>query len=213
NLAGSFSEFETRQTEWPQGTARWNQLVRSGPVALFALGATLRRREGITIAPSASGEVRGRTVSGQFNPDLTLGLRNGITANMSYLHAGQTTENSANRTENIADQWTGTVSHSIRLPASLSARRRQLRVSVYGQRLLNQTCLFRASSPADGCRKVADVRRSTLNGGFTTEVLPSAEAGLNFQYVLNDIRQVDQRTTQLSIVASLRLQLSSGNLR
>ena len=60
---------------------------------------------------------------------------------------------------------------------------------------------------------MADIRRLSLSGGFTTSVLPTAEAGLNLQYVSNDIRHLDQKTTQLSIVMSLRVQLSTGDLR
>ena len=43
--------------------------------------------------------------------------------------------------------------------------------------------------------------------------VPALTAGLNFQYVSNDVRHLDQKTTQLSIVASLRVQLSTGDLR
>ena len=144
---------------------------------------------------------------------MVLGFRNGISANLSFARSSQVTENSANQTEVGNDQWSATVSHSIRLPASLSASRRALRASVNGQRLQSQTCLLLASAPAQGCRTVADIRRLTLNGGFTTEVSPVAEAGLNFQYVSNDVRHLNQLTTQLSIVASLRVQLSTGDLR
>jgi motility/secretion related protein SprA len=204
---------ESRQREWPQGTARWNRLLRRGPVAVIAIGANYRRRVGSTASPSEAGAARSRTTTEVFNPDLLLGLRSGITLNLSFTRSGQFNESAANETENVVDQWNGNVSHTIRLPASISAARRPLRASVNGQHYTSTTCLRLDSSPELGCRDVADLRRLTLSGGFTTDVLPTATAGLNFQYVSNDIRHLDQKTTQLSIVASMQIQLSTGDLR
>ena len=209
----SFRETATEQVEWPSGSVRWNHVLRHGPLALFVLGSGFQQRQGTTTTPSASGAQRSRTVSGQVNPDLTLGLRNGMTATVSFSRLSQINESSANRTEATTDQLSGTVAQSIRLPSSLSATRKPVRASVYGQSLSTRTCLFLASNPALGCKLVADIRRLVINGGLTSEVLPQAEAGLNFQYVGNEIRNLNQKTTQLSIVATLRLQLTTGNLR
>ena len=212
-VGDTFSEFETHQREWPQGSLRWSQVIRRGPIALLTFGGAISRREGSTRTRSAVGDVLGRTVSESYAPDMLLGFRNGPTANVSFTRTAQVNENNANRTESGNDQWSATVSHSLRLPVSLSASRRSLRASVYGQQLRSQTCLRLASAATEGCRTVADIHRLTLNGGLTTEVLSSAEGGVNFQYVANDIRHLNQRTTQLSIVMSLRVQLSTGDLR
>ncbi|HTK56535.1 MAG TPA: cell surface protein SprA [Gemmatimonadales bacterium] len=204
---------EGRQREWPQGTARWNRPLRRGPVALFGLGASLRKREGSTITSSEAGAARAKNTQSVLNPDAVLSLRNGITVNVAYSHTATINETGTNRTEQATDQWTGTLAHTLRLPASISVSRRPLRASVNGQTSTSTSCLFLGSSPELGCRTVADVRRLSMSGGFTTDVLPMATAGLNFQYVSNDIRHLNQKTTQLSIVASLRVQLSAGDLR
>lgn len=207
------AENSTRQREWPQGTARINRLLRRGPIAVVGVGANFRRREGTTITTSGSGNARGRTTTSVLNPDLLLSFRNGITGNLSFSHGATINENNANRTEFTTDQWTGSLSHSIRLPASISVTRRPLRASLNAQTMTTTTCLFQSSQADKGCRTVADVHRLTMSGGFTSEVLPMAEAGLNVQYVSNEIRHLDQKNTQLSIVMSLRLQLSTGDLR
>ncbi|HET7042308.1 MAG TPA: cell surface protein SprA [Gemmatimonadales bacterium] len=212
-LGGALTEAETRQTEWPQGSARWSQAVRKGPVVLITLGAQFNRREGITLQPSASGSAQARTVSGTFGPDLTVGLRNGLTATLSYQRNTQLQEGNDNRTENTNDQWSGTLAQSFRLPASLSVTRKRVRASMYGQSITSSTCLFLASSADEGCKPVADFSRLVLNGGLSSEVLPLAEAGLNFQYVLNESKNLNQRTSQISIVATLRIQLTSSALR
>ena len=212
-VGSALSRTVSRQREWPQGTARWNRLLRRGPVAVLGLGANFRRREGSTVSASAAGDALSRTTTSVFNPDLLLGLRSGITVNLSFSRSGQLSESAANETENVTDQWSGSLSHTIRLPASISATRRPLRASFNGQHYTSTSCLRLDSAPEDGCRTVADLRRLTLSGGVTTDVLPTATAGLNFQYVSNDVRHLDQKTTQLSIVASLRVQLSTGDLR
>ncbi|HVX88461.1 MAG TPA: hypothetical protein VG940_05995, partial [Gemmatimonadales bacterium] len=204
---------ESRQREWPQGSARLNRPLRRGPIALVALGATFRKREGSTITSSDAGAARSKNTQSVVNPDAMLSLRNGVTVNLAYSHTGTITETGANHTEQATDQWTGTLAHTLRLPASISVTRRPVRASVNGQSSISTTCLLLGASPELGCRTVADVRRLSFSGGFTTDVLPMATAGLNFQYVSNDIRHLNQKTTQLSIVASLRLQLSTGDLR
>jgi hypothetical protein len=210
---GGYTETVAEQVEWPQGTLRWQVVLRRGPLAAVQLGAALRRREGITTTPSAAGAARGRVESSTFNPDVTLGFKNGMGVTISYQKRDDLNENNANRTENSTSLWTGSLSHTIRLPASLSALRRPLRVSLHGQESITGTCLFLASDPAVGCRQVADIRRQTLSGGFTTEVMPLAEGSLNVQYLRSDLRHLNQLTTQLAIVASLRIQLSTGDLR
>ncbi|HEX7918997.1 MAG TPA: hypothetical protein VF454_06295, partial [Gemmatimonadales bacterium] len=204
---------EGRQREWPQATMRWNRLLRRGPMALVIVGASLRKREGSTVTSSDAGAARAKNTQSVVNPDALLSFRNGLSLNLAFSHTGTISRTGTNRTEGITDQWTGTLSHSLRLPASISVSRRPLRASVNGQTSTSTTCLALGASPELGCRKVADVRRLTMSGGFTTDVLPMATAGLNFQYVSNDIRHLNQKTTQLSIVASLRLQLSTGDLR
>lgn len=212
-VGDGISATESRQREWPQGSARWNRLTRRGPIALLGLGATLRKREGSTFSSSESGGARARNTQSVLNPDMVLSFRNGITLNAAYTRTGTINETGTNRTEQTSGQWSGTLAHTIRLPASISVSRRPLRASVNGQTSKSTTCLFLGSAPQQGCRVVADVRRLTMSGGFTTDVLPMATAGLNFQYVSNDIRHLNQQTSQMSIVASLRLQLSTGDLR
>jgi hypothetical protein len=212
-VADGFEETESRQREWPQGTLRWNKVLRRGPITVLGLGTTIRSREGTTVSTSAAGDAVARTTNVYFNPDMLLSLRNGATANLSFSRNGTVTEGNANRTETVSDLWSGTLTQSIRLPASLSAARRPLRASMTGQNSTSTTCLLLSTQPGQGCRLVADIRRFLISGGITTSLLPTAEAGLNLQYVSNDIRHLDQKTTQLSIVMSFRLQLSSGDLR
>ncbi|MBW8772925.1 MAG: hypothetical protein JF590_06525, partial [Gemmatimonadetes bacterium] len=148
-----------------------------------------------------------------FNPDLLLSFRSGMVANVSFSRNSGVEVGNANQKESRSDLWNATLSHSLRLPASISLSRRPLRASINGQTSTSTSCLRLFANPEEGCRTVADIRRLSLSGGFTSTLLPTAEAGLNLQYVSNDIRHLDQKTTQLSVVMSFRMQLSTGDLR
>ena len=212
-VGAGFVQGQTRQREWPQGSARWNHVMHGGPVAVLGVGASIRRREGTTTIASTSGGARTSTINTFFNPNLLVSFRNGLSANVTFSRNNGINESSANRTESNSGLLNATLSQNLRLPASISLSRRPLRASVNGQTSTSTTCLRLSSKPEQGCRTVADIRRLSLSGGFTTSVLPTAEAGLNLQYVSNDIRHLAQKTTQFSIVMSFRMQLSTGDLR
>jgi hypothetical protein len=209
----SYSEGSTRQFEWPQGTARWSRVLRSGPLASIGTGFTMRRRKGTTENPSSTGIARTSSNSTAMTPDLLLVFRSGLSMNVSYAITDRVDQNGANTTRNDQGLLTGSVAQTFRLPASISASRRPMRASVSGQHIVTTTCLQLAASATTGCRNVADVRRLALNGGLTGELFPMAEAGLNVQYVSNDTRHTNQKTSQLALTLSLRIQLTSSDLR
>jgi len=208
----SYNEGSTRQFEWPQGSARWGRVFRSGPLATAQVGFTMRRRRGSTANPSSSGVARTSSNSNAMTPELLVTFRSGLAINVSYAITDRTDHNSANITKNDQGLLTGTMSQSFRLPASISAARRPLRASLAGQHIVTTSCLQLATGN-QGCRSVADVRRVTVNGGLSGQAFPMAEAGLNVQYVSNDIRHVNQKTSQLSLTLSMRIQLATSDLR
>jgi len=152
-------------------------------------------------------------MSNLINPDLNFGLRSGMNVNLSWSRTARSDQNTANTTDGNIDLLTGSLLQSIRLPASISAGRRPLRASVTAQHTVTQTCLLLASKPEDGCRPVADTRRLSVIGGLTTEVIQNGEAGLNVQYVSNEVRHLNQKTSQIAITMSLRMAFSSGDIR
>jgi hypothetical protein len=208
----AYNEGGTRQLEWPQGTARWSRIIRSGPLATLAAGFTMRRRRGSTENPSSTGAARTSSTSNAMTPDLLMVFRSGLSVNLSYAITDRIDQNSANTTRNEQGLLTGSLAQTFRLPASMSVARRPVRASLSGQHIVTTTCLQLASNTA-GCRNVADVRRLNLLGGLSSEVFPMAEAGLNVQYVSNDIRHLNQKTTQLALTLSLRIQLATADLR
>jgi hypothetical protein len=208
----SYNEGSTRQLEWPQGSARWGRVFRSGALATAQVGFTMRQRRGSTANPSSTGIARTSSNSNAMTPDLLVTFRSGLAINLSYAITERTDQNSANITRNDQGLFSGNVSQSFRLPASISAARRPLRASLSGQHIVTTTCLQIATGNA-GCRNVADVRRLNIVGGLTGQAFPMAEAGLNVQYVSNDIRHVNQKTSQLSLTLSMRIQLATSDLR
>ncbi|HEU4569981.1 MAG TPA: hypothetical protein VFS07_05360 [Gemmatimonadales bacterium] len=208
-----FNEVLADQVDWPSGNVTWNRVIRDGPLTLVRIGASAKRRTGTTETPSSTGTLKARTVSDNLTPDLTLTFRNGMVAGLNWNRTLLVNETNGNHNENRTDLWTATMSQAFRLPQSLSASRLPMRASLTGQDLRTRSCLRTASAPEAGCRIVADVRRLTLTGGLTSDIASTTQAGLNVQYVSNEVIHLSQKTTQLSIVASLTIQLSSGNFR
>jgi hypothetical protein len=203
---------DTRQTDWPVGSARLTHAFTSGPVAVATGGVAVRYSYGSATTPSAVGPpTSGQTRNSSVAPDATFTFRNGLSLTVSYALAGQRMDNAGSSTRTDQGTLTTTLNDVFRLPESLSRRRKQARASLTAVRTTAVTCLETSAQP--GCQTVSDFRRTDLSGGIFTDVLPLAEAGLSFGYTLNDVRQLSQRTSNLFVSVSLNIQLTSQGYR
>ena len=64
---------------------------------------------------------------------------------------------------------------------------------------------------ATECIGISDVRRKTLRAGVDTDILAILTGGLQAAYVLNDIRQLNRKTEQLTVSLTFQLSLFSGD--
>ncbi len=202
----------TEQREWPAGHVRWNRVFRGGPLSLLAAGLTFRQREGSSSQPGqAEGGVQGAINSSAWRPDLQLGLRNGMNLSVSWSTLFQRTRNSSSATVLDQDDWAGSFSHSFRLPFAIGGRRRQVRPSVSVLVTSTRSCLERNNS--EECTTISDVRRRELRGGMDTDIASAVSAGLQVGYSLNDARHLNQRTSQISVLASFQWSFDAGGGR
>jgi hypothetical protein len=198
------------QTEWPSGNVRITRNFRGGPLALVGLGANFRKREGTTTQQGTGGSTTA-TKSSTFGPDLQFGFRNGMAFVVRYLSNHQ--ENSAfgNVTQSDQSSINGAFNYTIRLPASLSSKRRTLRTSVTGQLSTSTNCL-QSRDQAD-CRVLSDIRRSEFQAGFDTELMRILTGGFQAGYVLDDARSLDRKVSQLFFAINFTLSLYAGDYR
>jgi hypothetical protein len=202
----------TDQREWPAGHVRWNRVFRGGPLSLLAAGLTFRQREGgSTQAGQAEGGVQSAINSSSWRPDLQVGLRNGMNFSVSWTTLFQRTQNSSSATVLDQDDWVGSFSHSFRAPFAVRGRRQQVRPSVTVLITQTRSCLERSST--EECTTISDVRRRELRGGADTDIASALSAGLQVGYSVNDARHLNQRTSQISLLASFQWSFDAGGGR
>ncbi len=202
----------TEQREWPSGQVRWNQVFRGGPLSLIAAGLSFRQREGGTSQPAqAEGGVQSAINSSSWRPDLQLGFRNGMNLSASWSTLFQRTENSSSATVLDQDDWAGSFSHSFRMPQLFGRRRRQVRSTVSVLVTQAHSCVEQRTS--DECTTISDVRRWEVRGGLDTDVVSALSAGLQFGYSVNDSRHLNQRSSQISLLASFQWSFDAGSGR
>jgi hypothetical protein len=208
-VGGRVVETSTRQREWPVGNVRWTRSFGGGLLTLVSTSLGFRRREGVSLQPSASEEgVSNSISSSSLTPELQVGFRNGIALALGYNQLSQSSANSGNTTLLDQDDFTGTFSYSFRLPASFGRSRRQVRSSLSFVSSISKTCIEQRGGLE--CTVISDVRRRELRGGLDSDVARVLRAGLQFGYTLNDARHLSRRTSQISLLASFQLSLDTG---
>jgi hypothetical protein len=200
------------QREWPVGNVRFNRVFQGGPLTLFSAGLAFRHRDGGSIqAGVTEGGVQSAINSDSWRPDLQIGLRNGMNFSLSWSTLAQETQNTSSTTVLDQDELAGTFTHSFRLPASLGRSRRQVRSSLSALLSTVRSCLEREGGLE--CTTISDVIRRELRGGLDTDVVSSLTAGLQVGYSINESRHLNQRTSQISVLASFQWSFDTGGNR
>jgi hypothetical protein len=210
-VSGAYVSTDSRQREWPVGSMRFTQSIKSGPISLVTAGLGFRRREGSTLQPSAGGNARTATFSSSLTPDLQLGLRNGMVLLLGYNSNSQRNENNGNTTESDQNDLTGTLSYVFRLPGSISRLRKQVSASLIGIFSSGVTCLTRADQPE--CQTISDTKRTELRGSLDTDLLKLMRGGIQFGYTLSDARHLNRRISQIYFAVTMQLSLYAGDYR
>jgi hypothetical protein len=201
------------QREWPVGNVRFSRVFRGGLINLLSAGVAFRHRDGSSTQAGGVGEggVQSAINSDSWRPDLQLGLRNGMSFSVSWSTLAQETENTSSTTVLDQDELAGTFSHSFRLPQAFGRSRRQVRSSLSALLSTVRSCLERGASLE--CTTISDVVRRELRGGLDTDVVSSLTAGLQVGYSINESRHLNQRTSQISVLASFQWSFDTGGIR
>jgi hypothetical protein len=97
------------------------------------------------------------------------------------------------------------------MPQAISRIRRQVRSSVSALYSRVRSCLEQATNVE--CTTISDVNRQELRGGLDTDVVSSLTAGLQVGYSINEARHLNQRTSQISLLASFQWSFDTGGNR
>ena len=210
-VSGDYLVTDSRQREWPVGSMRFVQNIKSGPISLISAGVGFRRREGSTLQPSANGNATTGTFSHSVTPDLQLTLRNGMVLLLGYNSNSQRNENNGNTTASDQDDLTGTFSYVFRLPGSISRLRKQVSASLTSVFSTGKTCLTRVDDPE--CQIISDTRRTDIRASLDTDLLKLMRGSLQFGYSLNDARHLNRRISQIYFALAMQLSLYAGDFR
>ena len=200
---------EITQKEWPILQARWTQTIKSGLLSVVSLSTNLRQRSGRTVLPSAAVNAVSLNETSTWTNDLQLTFRKGISLTLGY--GTSNNERLSNGTTTIGDgtDITANLIYLFRLPGNVSSARKQVRVSVNALSSKAASCLELPG--ATDCIGISDVRRKTLRAGVDTDILTILTGGLQAAYVLNDVRQLNRKTEQLTLSLTFQLSLFSGD--
>jgi hypothetical protein len=214
-VGDGLSETEINQKEFPVGNVRWSRSFTKGPFVLMAIGTAFRRREGSSLQASRSGPGALTSIkSFSLTPDLQLGFRNGLSLTLGLNALNQENRSNGNETQLEQNDITGGLTYRFRMPRSLSSSRKPVRSSLTYVRTSAKSCLVQGSAEATPCTDVvSDVQRRELRGALDTDLLQTLSGGLTVGYTINDARHLNQRTSQISVIASFQLSLFSGDYR
>jgi hypothetical protein len=210
SAGGRFVVAQTRQHDWPDATLRWSRPFRGGPLTLVILSTRIRGREiSNTVAAADTNQPPALTSSKStgYQPSLELYLRNGIhlrgDANVDHGDG----VNNGNLTQRRSDRWSATVDFAIKLPGPTEARRRPLRTSVLASSFHTDECLLQAGNAE--CITISDIRRTEYSLRLDTDVVGAVTGGIFVQYILQDYRHLDRRTSTLSFNLQMQVPLST----
>ena len=200
---------QTAQKEWPIIQARWTKALKKGPVAVVGLSTNVRQRSGRTELPATTTNAVALTETSTWNNDLQLTFRNGLSVTLGYGTSSDERASNGTTTTGTGRDITANLVYLFRLPNSISSVRKQVRVSVNGLSSKSGSCL--QLPDVAGCTGVSDVRRQTLRAGVDADILAILTGGLQAAYALNDVRQINRKTEQLTLSMTFQLSLFSGD--
>jgi hypothetical protein len=200
---------QTTQKEWPIFQARWTQTLKRGPLTVVSLSTNIRQRSGRTELPATTANAVSLTETSTWTNDIQLTFRNGLNLSLGYGTSADQRVSNGTTTDGTGRDITANLIYLFRLPGSISSARRQIRVSVNGLSSKSESCLTLPA--AAGCIGVSDVRRQTLRAGVDTDIVQILTGGLQAAYAVNDVRQLNRKTSQLTLSMTFQLSLFSGD--
>jgi hypothetical protein len=207
-----FVQTESKQQEWPTGTARWSQTLQGGPLALVAVGTSFRRRKGSSVQANRDGAPAETGIeSSSISPNLQLTLRNGLSFSAALNALSQQNASNGHQTHLDQHDLTGSFNYTFRLPRALSHLRKPARSSLTLLSTETRSCLQQTDQP--DCVSISDVSRREIRGGLDADFVQALTGGLQFSYSINDAKHLNRRTSQISIIASFELSLFAGDYR
>ncbi|MEO5800509.1 MAG: hypothetical protein ABIS00_13810 [Gemmatimonadales bacterium] len=208
----AFLVTETRSRDWPYGSVSWSRVFQKGPFSLVTLSSYLRQREGSSRTPLLDGQsaALSATKTRSVGPDLRVTMRNGVIIQGSATVDRSESQDNGNIRRANTDIYSGELYWSVRMPRALSGLRKPLRTRLSATVRSNNDCLVRAA--AELCELVSDIRGRDLRGSFEADVFGHVTGGLVFGWVVNDLRYLDRKTSNISAAINFNIPLTTQGI-
>ncbi len=207
--SGDYLTTEITQKEWPIFQARWTQTLQRGLLTVVSLSTNIRKRSGQTVLPSTATNALSLTETSTWTNDLQLTFRKGFSLTLGYGTSSDERQSNGTTTLGNGEDLTANLIYLFRLPGNISSARKQVRVSINALSSKSEACLDLPDESE--CLGISDTRRKTLRAGIDTDILSILTGGFQAAYVLNDVRQLNRKTEQLTLSLTFQLSLFSGD--
>ncbi len=206
NLSTAFLVTTTHQ-QTPGGGVKWTRPFSSGPLVFLDASVDVQRQVASSITPAETGApttIDSRTT--RTTPSLQLQFRNNIGVHIGSDIGRSRGESNGNSTVGTNDNLRADVSWVVRLPQRLSKLRKNLNSSLSVENSSSVTCLQRAGDSL--CVPYSDIHRFGLTGTFNADLATSLQTSLQFGWVLQDIRNLQRKTSSITIGVGITVPLN-----
>ena len=197
NVSSAFLVTNTHQTS-PGGSVFWTRPFANGPLTFLSSNVQLQKQVASSITPAETGDptiIQSTTYS--TTPLLTLSFRNSMTVTMRGRFDRSNSQANGNGTRGSTDDMAAELSWMTRLPQRISKLRRSLTSRFLVEQSGTVTCLQRAGDSL--CVPYSDIHRFDVQGSFSAEMATSVQTALQFSWVLQDIRNLQRKTSNVTI--------------
>ncbi|MGH7582266.1 MAG: hypothetical protein ACREL5_03460 [Gemmatimonadales bacterium] len=195
-------------TSWPSGRVGWSRAFGSGPIASVQGSAQVQQDRATSFSPFTDGTANSATSqTRRLSPTANVTLRNGVDLRVVGESDRTDANASGNLTQTSSDNWTEAIVWSMRMPRFISGTRRTVQVNLTATQNSSSSCIQRTSDSS--CTPYYDLKQLNISSGFTALLARGMQAGLQFGYVLNDLRSRGQRLSTISASVSFRVPLTS----
>ncbi|TFG48460.1 MAG: hypothetical protein E4H38_06460, partial [Gemmatimonadales bacterium] len=118
--SNSYLRTEITQKEWPVVQARWTRTLQRGLLTVLSLSTNLRKRSGQTVLPSAAASALSLTASSNWNNDIQLTFRQGISLSVGYGVSTNERQSNGTITQSTGEDLTANLTYLFRLPGNIS---------------------------------------------------------------------------------------------
>jgi hypothetical protein len=203
-----FLSINTTSVDWPDGTVSYRHAFAHGLLSVFQASSSVSQQNSTSITPLSndpSASVLSHTLS--VKPTALVTLQNGVSVSFNGSIDRSNGTADGNLTLNTSDSYNASIAWNVRMPKFISKLRRNLQTNLQFTDLSSFSCIQRTGDTS--CVVFADTRHTEVRAGVLGALSRGMSGGLAVGYVLNNVRNLQQKTQTISLDLHVTVPLSS----